>query len=312
MRYIVKYNSLRMELNITTFSQKPLGASIVLPKNLQYAVLRQLESIYAETIQANRFSVLNAYKASWLYILYLVLSVEYIFIVSGVFIVLAGYGALGITLANYGVASSLFWASMAPVSLAFSIIIAVNLLPLHFLKGWNIWVLTGISILVFSVFISIIGQSIWVSYAGQLKFGFLRNLGFVFGIYFVTRMFLLLINDSKLSFLEYKSRWQAHDLELSIPVQIRGKLISLSAQDQLVKITTDRGQHLIRESFTKAIRRIQKTEGIQVHRSHWVAKLAMRKIDQQSGRNAVLLANGQRIPVSESKVVVIRDLLNKI
>ncbi|MCF6304771.1 MAG: LytTR family transcriptional regulator [Rhodobacteraceae bacterium] len=283
-----------------------------MPRKIQSIALRNLESIYAETIAANGFSVLNAYKASWYYLLYLKLSAEYVFVTGGIFAVLASYGALSITVADFGITSIIFWLAMAPVSIIVSAIINVNLLPLHFLRGWNIWLLTGIAILVFSLSISFLGRMIWVYSGGVSETAFLRIFIFVFGLYFLARVFLLLLNESKLCFFEFKNRWLARDLELSIPVLIRGKLISLMAQDQMVQITTDRGYYLLRESLTKAIERIQNTDGLKVHRSHWVAKHAMRKLDQKNGRNLVVLSNGQQIPVSEKKIADVKGFLSKI
>lgn len=298
--------------NILTSNPNAFRNSFAIPRKIQLAALRNLESVYAEAIAENKFSVLNAYKASWYYLLYVKLSAEYVFIIGGTFAVLASYGALNVTVANFGVASIIFWALMAPISITISAIISINLLPLHFLRGWNIWLLTGIAILIFSLFVSFLGRLIWVSYAGMSETNFLKIFIFVFGLYFLSRVFVLLLNESKLCFVEFKNRWLARDLELSIPVQIRGKLISLMAQDQMVQITTDRGQHLLRESLTKAIERIRNIDGLKVHRSHWVAKHAVRKLDQKNGRNLVVLSNGQQIPVSEKKVTIVKESLGNL
>ncbi len=236
---------------------------------------------------------------------------EYLFIVCGIFAALAGYGALEITIANFGVASILFWLAMAPVSILSSGIIYMNLLPLYFLKGWNIWFLTGVFSLVFSIFISLLGWVIWASYAGKTDIDFFGVFLFVFGVHYVHRVLLLLRNESNLCFFKFKNRWLARDLELSIPVQLRGELISLRAQDQLVKITTNGGEHLLRESLTKAIERIQNIDGIKVHRSHWVAKHAIRRLVKRNGRNLVILSNGEQIPVSEKRLATVQDYIKE-
>ncbi len=238
------------------------------------------------------------------------MSVEYLFIISGIFIILASYGAFVITVANFGLASSVFWIFMAPISVFISTVVYVFLLPLYFIRGWNIWLVTAISVLIFSAIVSISSQFIWVSYTGDGQIHFFEVFGFVFGLYGLSHIFFNLINEPRLCFYKFKKCWQARALELSIPVQIRGELISIAAQNQMVKITTSRGYHIMRESLTNAIKRVHNTEGLKVHRSYWVAKPAIRKLDRQAGRNIIVLSNGQQIPVSDKKISDVKELLS--
>ena len=81
-----------------------------------------------------------------------------------------------------------------------------------------------------------------------------------------------------------------------INVQKRGQLISVSAQDHYVSITTSGGADLIRMTLSDAIALIEPGVGVQIHRSHWVALSAIQNVNEQN--RTVTLINGDLLPVS--------------
>lgn len=92
-----------------------------------------------------------------------------------------------------------------------------------------------------------------------------------------------------------------------LPLEKRGALISVSVQDHYVDVFTDKGHELLLLRLSDAIAETAPIEGLQTHRSHWVA------IDQvasavRDGNKAILtLRDGRDIPVSRTYLNAIRD-----
>ncbi|MET3927174.1 LytTR family transcriptional regulator DNA-binding domain-containing protein [Devosia sp. 2618] len=85
-----------------------------------------------------------------------------------------------------------------------------------------------------------------------------------------------------------------------LPHGQRGRLLHLAVSDHYVEVTTDRGNTLVLSRLSDAIREAAPVEGLQVHRSHWVALDAVLKPSRQSGRPALELTNGTIVPISRS------------
>ena len=56
-----------------------------------------------------------------------------------------------------------------------------------------------------------------------------------------------------------------------LPWEKRGPLVSLSAEDHDMRVTTAYGTKLLLIRLSDAIKEVGYTRGIQIHRSHWVA-----------------------------------------
>ena len=77
---------------------------------------------------------------------------------------------------------------------------------------------------------------------------------------------------------------------------------ALSAQDHYVLIHSDSGQALILMRLADAIAECeQDVSGVQIHRSHWVAKAALGQIEKQGGKAMVRLPGGELLPISRRK-----------
>lgn len=91
-----------------------------------------------------------------------------------------------------------------------------------------------------------------------------------------------------------------------VPPAQRGRLLALSVEDHYVDIVTDRGKTLVLMRLADAMRETAGVEGLQIHRSHWVAKAAVVKVHRADGKVAVELSNGLRLPVSRGFLPAIR------
>lgn len=85
-----------------------------------------------------------------------------------------------------------------------------------------------------------------------------------------------------------------------LPPQKRGELLRLSVQDHYTEIVTTRGRQLVLLRFSDALKEIGQTEGLQVHRSHWIADADAVSLRKQAGRLHVITRDGTEIPVSRS------------
>jgi DNA-binding LytR/AlgR family response regulator len=91
-----------------------------------------------------------------------------------------------------------------------------------------------------------------------------------------------------------------------VPLGQRGKLLALSVEDHYVYIVTGRGKTLVLMRLADAIRETGAVDGLQIHRSHWVARCAVVKAHRADGRVVLELTNGMRLPVSRGFLPEVR------
>lgn len=85
-----------------------------------------------------------------------------------------------------------------------------------------------------------------------------------------------------------------------MPLPVRGRLLHLAVADHYVEVTTDRGKALLLMRLSDAIGEAAPVEGLQVHRSHWVALAAVRKATRKAGKPVVELETGTVVPISRT------------
>lgn len=87
----------------------------------------------------------------------------------------------------------------------------------------------------------------------------------------------------------------------------RGKLISLSVQDHYVEVTTSAGTSLILMRLSDAMRETGDVEGLQVHRSHWVARAHVVAAKRDGDKAQLTLSDGRVILASRSHIKALKD-----
>ena len=85
-----------------------------------------------------------------------------------------------------------------------------------------------------------------------------------------------------------------------VPLPQRGALWALVVEDHYVEVLTARGKALVLIRLSDAIRETGAVRGLQIHRSHWVALDAVRRIVREDGKPAVELPDGRRLGISRS------------
>lgn len=92
-----------------------------------------------------------------------------------------------------------------------------------------------------------------------------------------------------------------------LPFEKRGALVALSAEDHYVNVTTDRGSELILLRLSDAIKEVGPTQGLQIHRSHWVALDQIRAVERLGERGEVVLVDETKRPISRGFMPAVRQ-----
>ncbi|MBX9458615.1 MAG: LytTR family transcriptional regulator [Rhizobium sp.] len=87
----------------------------------------------------------------------------------------------------------------------------------------------------------------------------------------------------------------------------RGPLQHISVEDHYSRIRTARGSELILLRFSDALRETGDADGLQVHRSHWVAREFVAGYRSTNGRLSLVLLDGTDVPVSRAHADTVRS-----
>lgn len=92
-----------------------------------------------------------------------------------------------------------------------------------------------------------------------------------------------------------------------LPGGLPGPLLALEMEDHYLRVHTASGNTLILMRLRDAVEELAALDGLQVHRSFWVAATAVVQAARDgSGRVTLVLSNGLRVPVSRSRLPAVR------
>lgn len=92
-----------------------------------------------------------------------------------------------------------------------------------------------------------------------------------------------------------------------LPLDKRGPILALSVEDHYVRVRTSRGEEMLLMRLGDAIREAAPTNGLQVHRSHWVALDAVASVQREGDRAVLRMRQGGDIPASRSHIPALRE-----
>lgn len=189
-------------------------------------------------------------------------------------------------------------------------VLLLVLVPIHLIFAISIWALVAVNVVLSSIIFSLIEPAIpnYFYTGGILYFDDLFWKIFVF--YALALPFIHARTHRVICFRQHTTRLQSPTIQKHLPIDKSGSLIALSAQDHYVKITTEKGSHLVRLSMTDAIKLVPENAGVRVHRSHWVANNTMLSLENNAGRCFVTLQNGTQIPVAKAQVGRVQSVLD--
>ena len=92
-----------------------------------------------------------------------------------------------------------------------------------------------------------------------------------------------------------------------LPMEKRGTLYSLSVSDHYVEVVTDKGAELLLMRLSDAMGETGETQGLQVHRSHWVALVAIQSARREGAKAILTLTDGREIPASRTYIPALKE-----
>lgn len=92
-----------------------------------------------------------------------------------------------------------------------------------------------------------------------------------------------------------------------LPLERRGGLVALSVQDHYVEVTTTKGKSLILMRLSDAIAESAPCQGVQIHRSHWVALDQVASAKRAGDAAMVILRSGLELPVARSRLRAVQQ-----
>lgn len=99
---------------------------------------------------------------------------------------------------------------------------------------------------------------------------------------------------------------QAAQIELPfmarVPRYLGKEIVKLSAELHYLRVTTTVGETSILYAFGQAVEELSRTGlGIQIHRSHWVARAHVASLRRDDGKMVCVLLSGEAIPVGRAR-----------
>lgn len=86
-----------------------------------------------------------------------------------------------------------------------------------------------------------------------------------------------------------------------LPPRLRSaKILAVASEDHYLRVYTEAGSELVLMRLSDAVRALEGLDGLQVHRSWWVARAAVADIARANGRMTLTLVNGVEAPVSRT------------
>ncbi|MEE9381651.1 MAG: LytTR family DNA-binding domain-containing protein, partial [Hyphomonadaceae bacterium] len=93
-----------------------------------------------------------------------------------------------------------------------------------------------------------------------------------------------------------------------LPIKYRGAaLYAVSSEDHYLRVHTERGEELILMRLADALRELAGADGLQTHRSWWVAVDGVADTAKTNGRTVLILKSGAEAPVSRSYAKAVRE-----
>ncbi len=93
-----------------------------------------------------------------------------------------------------------------------------------------------------------------------------------------------------------------------LPVKFRsGDIYAVSSEDHYLRVHTSLGEALILLRLADAVRELASVEGLQTHRSWWVAKQGLADVTRGDGRVTLKLKSGVEAPVSRTYQKAVKD-----
>ena len=92
----------------------------------------------------------------------------------------------------------------------------------------------------------------------------------------------------------------------------RGELIALSSDQHYLWVLTSCGKSFIRGSMRDVVAQLDAIPGLQIHRSHWVVRDQIERLELKGGRLYCVMTDDHVFPVSRRRKVAVKAALMKL
>lgn len=93
-----------------------------------------------------------------------------------------------------------------------------------------------------------------------------------------------------------------------LPVKFKtGTVYAVSAEDHYLRVHTSLGETMVLMRLADAVRELASLEGLQTHRSWWVAKQGLADATRGDGKATLTLKSGVEAPVSRTYLKAVKD-----
>lgn len=100
---------------------------------------------------------------------------------------------------------------------------------------------------------------------------------------------------------------QSADPRDRLPARLGRTVLCLQMEDHYVRVHTPLGSTLVLMSLSQAMAGLKDVEGVQTHRSWWVARDAMTGVVEDGRKLRLRLSGGLEVPVSRARVGLLRE-----
>jgi hypothetical protein len=91
-----------------------------------------------------------------------------------------------------------------------------------------------------------------------------------------------------------------------IPGRLGAELLALQTEDHYLRIHTKLGSDLVLCRLSDALAELEGVDGLQVHRSWWVARSAVEAVEREGQKTRLRLVNGLSVSVSRTYLPAVR------
>lgn len=91
-----------------------------------------------------------------------------------------------------------------------------------------------------------------------------------------------------------------------IPQRLGSELLALEMEDHYLRVHTALGSDLILLRMRDAVAELDGFDGLQVHRSWWVARAAVERVEREGRGLRLVLTGGLQVPVARDQVATVK------
>jgi len=135
-------------------------------------------------------------------------------------------------------------------------------------------------------------------------------VGLIITLLFQVKSYIKYQKAKLLSKISHLSENKVSDIDKfmnKLPLAVRGKLLCFEMADHYLKIHTNKGNHMLLMRLKDAMQELENYQGLQTHRSWWVAENAVVTSLKDKNKTFLKLENDQLVPVSKTFLPLVKS-----